>query len=82
MATKKRTRKYSKAASKKVGKVLHERKQGSLRSGRSGKKVILEPKKRRPWPKGYWKSWGRVPRDFRIPDPLPAGQSRVDFDAN
>ena len=39
MATKKRTRKYSKAASKKVGKVLHERKEGSLRSGRSGKKV-------------------------------------------
>jgi hypothetical protein len=33
------TRKYSKKASKKVEKVMHERKQGTLRSGRSGKKV-------------------------------------------
>jgi hypothetical protein len=31
-------RKYSKAASKKVGKTMHERKKGTLRSG-SGKKV-------------------------------------------
>jgi hypothetical protein len=31
-------RKYSKAASKKVEKVMHERKRGTLRSG-SGKKV-------------------------------------------
>lgn len=31
-------RKYSKAASKKVEKVMHERKEGTLRSG-SGKKV-------------------------------------------
>jgi uncharacterized protein DUF6496 len=32
-------RKYSKAASAKVEKVMHERKQGTLRSGGSGKKV-------------------------------------------
>ncbi len=32
-------RKYSKTASKKVGKAMHERKKGSLKSGRSGKKV-------------------------------------------
>jgi hypothetical protein len=32
-------RKYSKAASKKVEKALHERKEGTLKSGRSGKKV-------------------------------------------
>ncbi|WP_129776744.1 DUF6496 domain-containing protein [Peristeroidobacter soli] len=36
MATK---RKYSKKASKKVEKVMRERKAGTLRSGRSGKKV-------------------------------------------
>lgn len=36
MATK---RKYSKKASKKVEKVMRERKQGTLRSGGSGKKV-------------------------------------------
>lgn len=32
-------RKYSKKASKKVEKVMRERKKGTLRSGRSGKKV-------------------------------------------
>jgi hypothetical protein len=32
-------RKYSKKASKKVETVMRERKQGKLRSGRSGKKV-------------------------------------------
>jgi hypothetical protein len=32
-------RKYSKKASKKVETVMRERKQGTLRSGRSGKKV-------------------------------------------
>ena len=30
---------YSKKASKKVEKAMHERKQGTLKSGRSGKKV-------------------------------------------
>jgi hypothetical protein len=30
---------YGKKASKKVGKALHERKRGTLKSGRSGKKV-------------------------------------------
>jgi hypothetical protein len=33
------TRKYSKKASKKVEKVMRERKKGTLRSGGSGKKV-------------------------------------------
>lgn len=32
-------RKYSKTAQKKVKKVMHEYKQGTLNSGRSGKKV-------------------------------------------
>jgi hypothetical protein len=32
-------RKYSKAASKKVKKVMEERKKGTLKSGRSGKRV-------------------------------------------
>jgi hypothetical protein len=32
-------RKYSKAAQRKVKKVMEERKSGTLRSGRSGKKV-------------------------------------------
>ena len=33
------SRKYSKSASRKVKKVMHERKRGTLRSGKSGKKV-------------------------------------------
>jgi hypothetical protein len=36
---KKKARRYGKAASRKVGKALHERKRGKLRSGRSKKKV-------------------------------------------
>ena len=47
---------------------------------RAGKRVILEPKKRRQWPRGYWKSWGKVPSDFRAPDPLPGGLGRVELD--
>ena len=33
------SRKYSKKASAKVGKAMHEMKRGKLKSGRSGKKV-------------------------------------------
>jgi hypothetical protein len=32
-------RKYSKAASQKVGRAMHERKKGTLKSGRSGRRV-------------------------------------------
>ena len=41
MAAKKKSggRKYSKGASDKVAKTMHERKHGTLRSGGSGKKV-------------------------------------------
>jgi hypothetical protein len=36
---KKTTRRYGKKASSKVERAMHERKHGTLRSGRSGKKV-------------------------------------------
>ena len=40
MAAKKKSgRKYSKGAGDKVAKTMHERKHGTLKSGRSGKKV-------------------------------------------
>jgi len=39
MAKKARKRRYSKGAAKKVKKAMKERKSGTLRSGRSGKKV-------------------------------------------
>jgi Family of unknown function (DUF6496) len=39
VAKKGRKRKYSKGAAKKVRKAMKERKSGTLRSGRSGKKV-------------------------------------------
>ena len=39
MAKGKSRRKYGNAASEKVERAMHERKHGTLRSGRSGKKV-------------------------------------------
>ena len=39
MAKKSGGRKYSKAAEQKVERAMHEKKAGTLRSGRSGKKV-------------------------------------------
>src|ERR1700722_13717481 len=39
MAAKKKARKYGKRAAAKDARVMHERKGGTLRSGRSGKKV-------------------------------------------
>jgi hypothetical protein len=39
MAKKSSGRKYSRGASKKVERAMHERKHGTLKSGRSGKKV-------------------------------------------
>jgi hypothetical protein len=39
MAEKRGGRRYSKGASRKVEKVMRERKRGTLRSGRSGRKV-------------------------------------------
>jgi len=39
MAKKAKKRRYSKGASKKVGRAMKKRKSGTLRSGRSGKKV-------------------------------------------
>jgi hypothetical protein len=39
MAKKSGGRKYSSGASKKVERAMHEKKEGTLRSGRSGKKV-------------------------------------------
>ena len=39
MAKKRGGRKYGRKASQKVEKAMHERKRGTLRSGRSGKKV-------------------------------------------
>ena len=35
-------RKYSKGASKKVERAMHKRKRGTLKSGRSGKKVTSQ----------------------------------------
>jgi len=37
--SRKKTRKYSKGAAKKVGRAMKKRKAGTLRSGRSGRKV-------------------------------------------
>jgi antitoxin VapB len=47
---------------------------------REGSTVILEPLKRRAWPKGYWQSWGKVPEDFEAPQPLSSSPPDVDLD--
>ncbi len=47
---------------------------------REGESVILEPVRRRTWPKGYWQRWGRATRDLDFVEPLPAGGSSVDLD--
>ncbi len=39
MAKKRSSRKYGKKAAQKVGRAMHERKHGTLRSGGSGRKV-------------------------------------------
>ncbi len=47
---------------------------------RDGRRVILEPLKRRGWPRGYWQSWSKVSDDFEAPEPLPPGGSDIDLD--
>ena len=48
---------------------------------REGRRVVLEPLKRRNWPKGFWQSWGKLSSDFQVPEPLPSGGSPIDLDA-
>ena len=47
---------------------------------REGRRVILEPLRRRAWPKGYWRSWGNASRDLQVPGTLPAGGGPIDLD--
>ena len=47
---------------------------------REGRRVVLEPLKRRSWPRGYWQSWGRLSSDFAVPESLPSGRSGIDLD--
>ncbi len=47
---------------------------------REGDAVILEPMKRRSWPKGYWRRWGKATRGLELIRPLDAGGSAVALD--
>jgi len=47
---------------------------------REGRRVVLEPVRRRSWPPGYWLSWGKVPSDFKAPGALPAASDSIDLD--
>jgi len=39
---------------------------------REGESVILEPVKRRAWPRGYWEEMPELGDDFKLPDdPVP-----------
>ena len=51
---------------------------------RDGDRVILEPIRRRTWPKGYWERLRDLSRyfaDFEVPEPLPPGGAETDLDA-
>lgn len=47
---------------------------------REGDAVILEPMKRRAWPKGYWRRWGNASLDLDLIEALPAGGNGVGLD--
>jgi virulence-associated protein VagC len=47
---------------------------------RDGKRVILEPVKRREWPKGYWQRWGKASRALEPIEPLHSGGEPIDLD--
>jgi antitoxin VapB len=48
---------------------------------REGRKVVLEPLRRRAWPPGYWQSWKAVPDDFEAPAQLPSRLEPIDLDS-
>jgi len=43
---------------------------------RQGDVIVLRPAPTRSWPKGYWKSFGPVAKDFVAPKPLPSSPHR------
>jgi antitoxin VapB len=47
---------------------------------REGERVILEPSRRRAWPRGYWRSWGKASRTLAAMKPLPPGGGSVQLD--
>src|SRR4030095_2565005 len=49
---------------------------------RDGDAVILEPIKKRAWPKGYWTRVARLRRDLQIGDVPPLGVGLLDLPAN
>lgn len=49
---------------------------------RVGARVILEPAKRRAWPKGYFESFGPVSEDLRAPRRKRTRPARVRLDGD
>ncbi len=47
---------------------------------REGRSVILEPLRRRGWPRGYWQSWGNASRGLQEQEPLLPGGGLIDLD--
>ncbi len=47
---------------------------------REGDSVILEPLKRRRWPRGYWRRWGKATLELDVAEPLPPGSTPIDLD--
>jgi antitoxin VapB len=47
---------------------------------REGEGVLLEPVRRRSWPRGYWRSWGKATRTLEAVPGLQTGGSSIDLD--
>ena len=45
---------------------------------REGDAVILEPVRKRAWPRGYWERLRELTRDFEYPDVEPLGGTLLD----
>jgi antitoxin VapB len=43
---------------------------GAVSIRREGESVVLTPVRKRRWPRGYWKSWGKATLDLEPIEPL------------
>ena len=47
---------------------------------REGEGVVLEPVKRRSWPRGYWRSWSKTTRALEAAAAFRTGGRSTDLD--
>jgi hypothetical protein len=69
MKAKARQKRYGETASKKIERAMHELKEGTLRSGRSGKKVTSRDQAIAIGLSEARRAGGKVPKKARVPRP-------------